>query len=169
MARAAADRKDTPVLGDEHVAFMSSDAISSAISSRDASNQPSLTKCLAVRVRGDQGMVEVFVDADRSVDLLRDVRAGNPIALVCSEPMSHRTIQVKGVRAEVAPIARDDEQFVAARVEAIVGHIAPLGYPEDGLRVYFSFTPGALTRITFAASAAFLQTPGPGAGAPLKT
>jgi hypothetical protein len=169
MTRGAAETKDTPVLGDEHVTFMSSDAISSAISSRDASNQPSLTKCLAVRVSGDQGTVEVFVDADRSVDVLRDLRAGNPIALVCSEPMSHRTIQVKGARAEIGPVAPDDWKFIAARVEAIIAHIAPLGYPEDGLRVYFSFTPSALTRIVFAASAAFLQTPGPGAGAPLKT
>lgn len=169
MTRAAADKTDTPVLGDEHVAFLSGDAISSAIASRDASNQPSVTKCLAVRVRGDQGTVEVFVDADRSVELLRDLRAGSPIALVCSEPMSHRTIQVKGVLADIGPLAPDDQKFVAARVEAIVAHIAPLGYPEDGLRAYFSFTPGALTRIVFAASAAFLQTPGPGAGAPLKT
>jgi len=168
VTRAAAD-KNTAVLGDEHVAFMSGDAISSAIASRDASNQPSLTKCLAVRVRGSQGEVEVFVDADRSVDLLRDLRAGGPIALVCSEPMSHRTIQVKGVRAAIGLLAPDDQNFVAAKVDAIVAHIAPLGYPEHGLRAYFSFTPGALTRIVFAVSAAFLQTPGPGAGAPLKT
>src|SRR5215470_17002803 len=129
---------------------MSSDAISSAISSRDASNQPSVTKCLAVRARGDQGTVEVFVDADRSVEVLRDLRAGSPIALVCSEPMSHRTIQVKGTRAEIGPVAPDDQKYVAAKVDAIVAHIAPLGYPEDSLRVYFSFTPDMLTRIVFA-------------------
>ena len=169
MTSTAADKAGTHVLGDEHVAFMSGDAISSAIASRDASNQPSLTKCLAVRVRGDQGTVEVFVDADRSAELLRDLRAGNPIALVCSEPMSHRTIQVKGTRAEIGPLGPDDQKFVAAKVDAIVAHIAPLGYPEPGLRTYFSFTPAALTRIVFSASAAFLQTPGPGAGAPLKT
>jgi len=169
VAHTAASKTDAPVLGDEYVAFLSGDAISSAIASRDASNQPSVTKCLAVRVRGDPRTVEVFVDADRSVELLRDLRTGSPIALVCSEPMSHRTIQVKGERAEVGPPAPDDQKFVAAKVDAIIAHIAPLGYPDDGLRAYFSFTPDTLTRIVFAASAAFLQTPGPGAGAPLKT
>src|SRR5882672_1276357 len=133
---------------------MSGDAISNAVAGRDASNQPSVAKALAVRVRSDRGTVEVFVDTERSGELLRDLRAGYPIALVCSEPRSHRTIQVKGQRTDV---------------EALVAHIAQLGYAEDGLRAYFAFTPSALTRIIFAASAAFLQTPGPGAGAPLKT
>jgi hypothetical protein len=156
------------VLDAEHVMFLSGGAISSAVAARNAANQPSLTKALAVRVRDDQRVVEIFVDAERSVILLQDLRAGSPIAIVCSEPMSHRTIQVKGPRAEIEPLAPGDAQFVSERVDAVVGHIAPMGYPVDGLRAYFAFTPSALTKIVFTATAAFLQTPGPGAGAPLK-
>ncbi|HYS11757.1 MAG TPA: hypothetical protein VEN28_00485 [Burkholderiaceae bacterium] len=169
MTRTATDKAAKTVLDAEHVAFMSGDAISSAVAGRDASNQPSVAKALAVRVRSDRGTVEVFVDTERSGELLRDLRAGYPIALVCSEPRSHRTIQVKGQRTDIEPLAPGDEQFVGAKVDALVAHIAQLGYAEDGLRAYFAFTPSALTRIIFAASAAFLQTPGPGAGAPLKT
>jgi hypothetical protein len=166
-------RATTPVppavLDADHVAFMSGHAVSSAGAARAASNQPSIAKGLAVRVRTDQRTVEVFMDAQRSHDVLRDLSAGSPVAIVCSEPKSHRTIQVKGTNVRIEPIAAGDVQFVSARVEAIVGHIVPLGYHEPALRVYFGFTAAALTKIVFEASAAFLQTPGPGAGAPLKT
>lgn len=158
----------TAVLDAEHVAFMSEGAISSAVAGRNATNQPSLTKALAVRVRADRRVVEIFVDAERSVAVLQDLRAGGPIALVCSEPMSHRTIQVKGPRADFEPLSPGDAQFVSEKVAAVVEHVAPMGYRVDVLRVYFSFTPSALTKIVFTATAAFLQTPGPGAGAPLK-
>jgi hypothetical protein len=160
---------DAPVLDAEHVAFMSGAAISSAVAARGASNQPSIAKGLAVRVRSDQRVVEVFVDADRSVPLLQHLRAGSPVAIVCSEPQSHRTIQVKGQRADIEPVAAGDEKFVAERVDALVAHIVPLGYRADPLRAYWAFTPTKLVKVVFAASAAFLQTPGPGAGAPLKS
>jgi hypothetical protein len=160
---------DSPVLDAEHIAFMSGAAISSAVAARSASNQPSIAKGLAVRVRGDQRTVEVFVDADRSVTLLQHLRAGSPVAIVCSEPQSHRTIQVKGQRAVIEPIAAGDEKFVAERVEALIAHIVPLGYRDDPLRAYWAFTPATLVKVVFAAAAAFLQTPGPGAGAPLKS
>ena len=169
MNRAAIDQPGAPVLGPEHVAFLSGAAISSALAGRDASNQPSVAKALAVRVHPEQPVVEVFVDADRSVELLRDLRAGSPLALVCSEPKSHRTIQVKGQRADIGPLAAGDQDFIAARVDAIVAHIVPLGYQQAALRAYFAFTPAALQKVVFTATSAFLQTPGPGAGAPLKS
>ena len=168
MNRASIDKGDTLVLGAEHVAFLSGAAISSALAARDASNQPSLAKALGVRVQGDQRVLEVFVDAERASEVLRDLRAGSPVALVSSEPKSHRTIQVKGTRADIGPLGPGDEAYVAARVDAIVAHVAPLGYHQAALRAYLAFTPAALLKVVFTASAAFLQTPGPGAGTPLK-
>lgn len=148
---------------------MSGGAVSSALAARDASNQPSVCKGLAVRVRDDQRTVEVFMDAQRSADVLRDLSAGSPVALVCSEPKSHRTIQLKGVNVRIEAIAPGDMQFVGAKVDAVIEHIVPLGYQDAALRAYFTFTAAALTKIVFETTAAFLQTPGPGAGAPLKT
>jgi hypothetical protein len=156
------------VLDAEHVQFMSGDAISSAVAARDNANRPSVAKGFAVRVHDGSGAVEVFVDTERAVDVLQDLRSGYPIALVCSEPMSHRTIQVKGERAEIKPLMPGDETFVARKVDGVVAHLLAFGYREQLLRAYFGFTPATLTRIVFTATAAFLQTPGPGAGAPLK-
>jgi hypothetical protein len=118
-------------------------------------------------VRADERVVEVFVDTQRADGVLDDLRAGSPVAMVCSEPRSHRTIQVKGAAVRIEPLEPGDATFVAAKVVAVVAHIVPLGYKDDALRAYFAFTPAALVRIVFVPSAAFLQTPGPGAGAPL--
>jgi hypothetical protein len=167
--RSVTRSSNAPVLDAEHVDFMSGAAISSAVAARSVSNQPSIAKGLAVRVRSDRRVVEVFVDADRSVALLEHVRAGSPVAVVCSEPRSHRTIQIKGQRADIEAITAGDEKFVADRVDTLVAHIVPLGYRDDPLRAYWAFAPAKLVKVVFAASAAFLQTPGPGAGAPLKT
>jgi hypothetical protein len=155
------------VLDAEHIVFIGGGAISSAVAARDTSNQPSVAKGFAVRVSDDQRVVEVFVDAQRAAGVLQDLRAGSPISIVCSEPMSHRTIQLKGAGARIEPLAPGDEAFVAAKVNAVIAHIAPLGYAAEALRAYFAFTPATLARIVFTPSAAFLQTPGPGAGAPL--
>jgi hypothetical protein len=151
----------------EHASFITSDGISCAVAARDESNQPSIAKGLAVRVRADRRTIEVFVDAERSGPLLRDVLAGSPPAFVCSQPSSHRTIQLKGDRAVIEPTTPDDTRLVTAKVDAVVAHIAPLGYRQEGLRSYFGFNAAALTKIVFVVSAAFAQTPGPGAGARL--
>ena len=156
------------VLDDEHIAFMSRDAISTAISTRNHSNRSAVSKGLAVRVRADRRTVEIFVDAERSTEVLNDVRAQSPVAVVCSEPSTHRTIQVKGPGAAIEMLAADEVQFVAGKVDALVKHIVPLGYADNAIRVYLTYTPSRLVKIVFPASAAFLQTPGPGAGAPIK-
>lgn len=165
MNRTAGGRNAPAVLDAEHAAFVAGDAISSAVAGRDASNQPSLAKALAIRVRADRRTVEVFVDGERAVGLLRDLRAGSPVAVVCSEPVSHRTIQIKGERVTIEGLAPGDATFVSGKVEAVVAHIAQLGFPPTGLRAYFSYTPAQLAKFVFAATAAFVQTPGPGAGA----
>jgi hypothetical protein len=154
-------------LDPEHVAFVTSDGISCAVAARDPGNQPAVAKVLAVRVQADRCTIEMFVDADRSTTVLHDLRTGSPIALTCSEPGSHRSIQLKGDGASVESATGQDVQFVTAKVDAAVARIAPLGYRQQGLRAYFGFTPAALKKVVFVAAAAFVQTPGPGAGARL--
>lgn len=151
----------------DHAAFLRREWISCAVAARDAGNRPSLAKAVAVRLCDDLNTVEVFVDGERAAGVLRDLRAGSPIALVCSEPASHRSIQVKGERAEVLPVGPGDAEFVAARFEAVATHVVALSYPHDGIRAYFHYAPEHLAKITFVAGGAFGQTPGPGAGAPL--
>ncbi len=166
MHRPAKDRSPFH-LEAEHAVFITRDGISCSVAARDGSNQPSVAKALAVRVRPDQCTLEVIVDAERAPQVLRDLRADSPLACVFSEPGSHRTIQVKGEGAATEPASADDVRLVTTRVDAIIDHLVRHGYRREALRAYFGFTPAALTKIVFVAAAAFAQTPGPGAGARL--
>jgi hypothetical protein len=156
-----------PVLDADTAAFIGGNGIAIAIAARDAANAPSLALGAGCRVSAHRSTVEVFVDQEQGADLVRDVRAGSPLAVVFSEPGTHRTIQIKAPHALVAPLARGDLAHVQRQVDALIARIAPLGYEPPGLRLYFGYTPAQLVRVTFAPTAAFVATPGPGAGSAL--
>ncbi len=157
-----------PVLDESTAAFIASPATSIAIASRDADGWPALFKAVACRVADDRSSVTLYVDGGVARDVLRALRDGSPVAAVFSEPATHRTLQIKGERATIGPAGPGDREFAHAQFEAVVAHIAALDYPEDGVRCYFHYEPDALVAVTFAPTAAFEQTPGPGAGAKLE-
>ncbi len=150
---------------DERIAgFIVGPDISMALASRDAQHVPSLFKASGCRVNAERTRVTVFVDQHFGASLVRDLRAGGPVAAVFSVPATHRTLQLKGERAEVGSVTPADREYVRAHVDAIVAHIAALGYAEAALRCYFHYAPEQLVAVSFTPTAAFEQTPGPGAG-----
>lgn len=154
-------------LDDTNAAFIAGPAVSIAVAARDASNVPSLFKAVACRVSDDRRRVTVYVDQQLAAAVVRDLRAGSPIAAVFSEPATHRTIQLKGERADVGPVTPADREYARERFDNIVAHIAALDYAENAVKCYFHYAPEQLVAIVFAPTAAFEQTPGPGAGARL--
>jgi hypothetical protein len=62
------------VLDADNAAFIVADGISCSIAARVAANRPSVGKALAVRVSGDRRRLEVFVDAERCAEVVRDLR-----------------------------------------------------------------------------------------------
>lgn len=155
------------VLDEAHARFIAERAVSSALSSCDAEHRPSLAKAAAVRVSADRLRVTMLVDQQLAADVVRDLRAGQPVAAVFSEPATHRTLQVKAPRAEVSAVTPADREFARQHLEATVAHVVPLGYEEAGIRCYFAHQPEQLVAVSFTPIAAFEQTPGPGAGRPL--
>jgi hypothetical protein len=150
---------------DERIAsFITGPDVSMAVASRDAQLMPSLFKVCGCRVNGERTRVTLYVDQNYAAGVVRDLRAGGPVAAVFSVPATHRTLQLKGERADVAAVTPADREYVRAHFESIVAHIAALGYPEDALRCYFHYAPEQLVAVSFAPQAAFEQTPGPGAG-----
>jgi len=156
-----------PVLNAEHARFIIENAVSSALSSRDADNRPSLAKVAACRISADRLRITLLVDQQLAADAMRDLRAGQPVAAVFSEPATHRTLQVKAPRAEIGTVTPADREFARQHHEATVAHLVPLGYEEAGIRAYFAHQPEQLVSVSFVPTAAFEQTPGPGAGRPL--
>lgn len=156
------------VLEERVAAFISAPAVSIAVASRDAEHQACLFKAVACRVSAARDGVTLLVDQQLASEVVRCLRAGMPIAAVFSEPATHRTLQLKGDRAEVAPATRQDIELAREHGRAIVEHIASLDYPYDAVRCYFHYSPENLVAVHFVPTAAFEQTPGPSAGTALQ-
>jgi hypothetical protein len=137
---------------------------SMSIATRDARLMPSVGKAVGCIVGGDRRSLTVLIDGQQSARIAADIGAGSPVAVVFSLPATHRTVQIKGARARIAPASPTQQVRARLHVDAIVEHLVPLGYSEPALRVLFSFSPEALLAVHFAPTAVFAQTPGPRAG-----
>jgi hypothetical protein len=135
-----------------------------SVATRDAELMPSVGKAVGCLVSPDRREIIVLIDREQSAQIAADIAAGSPIAAVFSLPATHRTVQIKGGRASLAPATPTQRVRARLHVDAIVEHLVPLGYAEAPLRVLFSYTPEALLALRFAPAAVFAQTPGPRAG-----
>lgn len=160
------DTDRTPILGAAHAAFVQG-SVSIVAASCDAQRMPSMGRVAGCAVAPDRCRVSLFVAARQAPALLADVRASGRIAVVFSRPSNNRTLQLKGDDATVRPTTADELSVVARYVEAFGEEITPLGYGPEQARTLFACVDGDRVAIDFTPSAAFEQTPGPNAGAPI--
>lgn len=146
----------------DRAAFMQS-GVSISLGARDGHLRPSVTRGLGCRVLPD-GEVRVYVDAPLSQDLLRDVGETGQVAVVFSDIVSHRTLQVKAADARVQLLDADDQQVVEAYVDRFSGVVVALDYPGSVPRALLASDPAARAAVAFHPQEGFEQTPGPQAG-----
>jgi len=155
---------DTPACPDwfdaDRAAFMQS-GVSMSVGSRDRNLRSSVSRALGCRVLPD-GEVRVYVDASLSCDLLRHVTDCGAVAVVFSNIVSHRTLQVKATDARVQGLDDDDQRAADAYMKRFAGTVTNLGYPETVPRALPE--PAARMAIVFHPHEGFEQTPGPQAG-----
>jgi hypothetical protein len=156
-----------PSFDEAHAAFMES-GVSVHVASRDPANVPSVARAVGCRVAPDRGRVTIFVSAAQAPELIRDLRASGKAAAVFSQPSTHRTIQIKGDDASVGALIEGDLARIAAYADALVRDLQALGYSEAFGRALVECDPADLVAVAFTPKAAFRQTPGPNAGAPLE-
>jgi hypothetical protein len=129
---------------------------------------PTLARVLGCRVTPGLQKVTIFVAASQADALMNAIRSTGAIAAVFTQPSTHASVQLKGTDAAVGPARPTDAQLSKRYIDAFVADAVPLGYPEDLLRALVAADPSDLVCITFSPAAAFLQTPGPRAGEPLR-
>jgi hypothetical protein len=156
-----------PVLDAEHAAFILLPGISMTAASRAPGNLSVLGRVHGCRLAPDGARVTVLLPGDQYPALIEGLRASRAIAVVFSQPSTHRTIQLKGTDAAIEPLAGGDEELAARWAEGFVAGLAALGYDATSIRATVWCDPGRLVAVGFTPSAAFQQTPGPRAGAPL--
>ncbi|MBP1771905.1 MAG: hypothetical protein H6P99_1068 [Holophagaceae bacterium] len=152
-------------LDPELVRFMTG-GLSINTGSGSAEGLPSQCRAFGVRV-DPTGRVTVFLAGAQAADLLRDAARSRALAVVFSDPPTHRTIQLKGRDARVEPLRPGDLAEVRAYREAFTRRLVPLGFTAPLVLALLDCPDDDLMALTFTPEAAFDQTPGAHAGAPL--
>jgi hypothetical protein len=129
--------------------------------SRDDRLVPSCTRVAALRCNPGSDRVTIWVATGSSARFLADVRATATVAIVNLEPISHRTLQLKGRAIAVRPAPEQDRVEVEAQLRRYFEHLELVGLP---VRLTDRFVRWPATAIDVAVEEVFDQTPGPGAG-----
>lgn len=156
------------LLIDEELARFLQGGVSMHAASRGADLVPRLARALGCRVSPDRRAVTVLLLASQARGMLEDFAANGRIAVVYSLPRSHRSVQLKGHDARVERPAAGDARLVEDYRQAFVDELSFLQYDPSLPRTLLSGAADDLVAVTFTPCQAYVQTPGPGAGAALK-
>jgi hypothetical protein len=118
------------------------------------------------RLSEDRRQVTVLLPEPSSRAVLADLRANGHIAVVFSEPSTHRTLQVKGEDAALVSGDARDAALAEQHLRNFVDEIGQLGFVAEVARTMLGHDR-QLMAVRFTVSAAFEQMPGPAAGEPL--
>jgi hypothetical protein len=155
------------LLDERAAAFLHRPGVSITAASRDEQNVPRIGRCLGCRVAAERQKVTVFVALSQYKAFFDALAASRAIAVVFSLPSTHRTLQLKGSDAAIERLAPGDAEIVVRHVDNFVDELAALGYPREVVRACHWCEATEVRAVTFTPTAAFEQTPGPDAGAPL--
>ncbi len=155
-------------LNEALVAFLES-GISISVAACDRDRRATVSRAVSCRVSMDRRRLTVVLAASACAPLLRAIAATGAVAVVFSEPTTHRSVQLKGTGAEIGPVAADLLPLLSDHVAAFTHELAQIGFSAEFTRTLMSYDPAELVAVSFSPTGAFTQTPGPDAGEPLKT
>ncbi|RZL91529.1 MAG: hypothetical protein EOP82_12700 [Variovorax sp.] len=154
------------LLTPEHVAMIDK-GVSAIVASRNVSHRPSLMRAVGTAISADGTQVTVYLARSQSRRLLLDVAATGQIAVVFSQPLSHRTVQVKAGEAQLRAADASDLPLLQRYMASMEYEIACVGYDARFVRAMLACPLEDVVAIRFTPTAAFDQTPGPRAGSAL--
>jgi hypothetical protein len=138
--------------------------VSVIVGSRDASLRPSVMRAVGSQLGPGEGAVTVYLSRTQSRQLLQDIAATGHVAVVFSEPASHRTVQLKATRAQIRPADDSDRPALERYVASMEHEVARVGFEAGFTRAFLAHRLDDLVAVHFVPEQAFDQTPGPQAG-----
>lgn len=154
------------LLSPEHIAMVDR-GVSVIVASRDAALRPSLMRGVGSAISACGTQVTVYLRRSQSRQLLQDIEAGGGVAVVFSEPPTHRTLQLKAPSATVRSANSDDLPLLRRYLASMQHELAQVGYGPEYAAAMLSAPLEDVVALRFTPRAAFDQTPGARAGAPL--
>jgi len=141
--------------------------VSVIVSSHDLALRPSVMRAVGSDVASDGSAITVYLSRRQSRQLIQDVAATGHVAVVFSQPATHKTVQVKATRAVLRNAQATDEPVLARYLASMEHEIQQVGYGPPMTRAMLAHRLDELVALSFAPEQAFDQTPGPKAGARL--
>ena len=141
--------------------------VSVIVGSRDAALRPSLMRAMGSRVEADGRDITVFLSRPHARQLLQDLAATGHIAVVFSQPSSHRTVQLKATRVEMRNAEAADVPLLEAYLRSMEHELQKVDIAPPLTRAMLAWRLDDLVAVRFTPEQAFDQTPGPRAGAHL--
>ncbi|HVL76063.1 MAG TPA: hypothetical protein VM406_08605 [Noviherbaspirillum sp.] len=125
---------------------------------------PVTARCCGCNVTPDRTALTVFLSSRQGAAVVRAVRDNGAIAVVFSQPSTHRTLQIKGRDALVVLPEPEDLDRVARYRHAFGEELRACGYDPLLAHTILSHPPADIVGLRFSPSEVYLQTPGPKAG-----
>jgi len=160
------DAPPPPLLSPEHIAMIDK-GVSTIVASRDAAMRPSVMRAVGAHIKADGSRITVFISRGQSRQLLQDIASTGRVAVVFSQPLSHRTVQVKATEADLRPAEEADLPVLRRYLASMEEEVAAVGFEARFVRAMLAFRLDELVAISFTPTEAFDQTPGPKAGTAL--
>ena len=155
-----------PLLPADYIALIKK-GVSAIVASRDAAHRPSLMRAVGADISDDGRQLTLFVSRTQAAQLLQDIAAVGVVAVVFSQPLSHRTVQLKARSAMLRPADSGDLPLLQRYRASMEQEIGAVGHGPDFVQAMLAWTLDDLVAVRCAPEQAFEQTPGLRAGTAL--
>jgi len=142
------------------------EGVSIYVGTRNARLEPNGARVIAVKVDADAQHLVAYVPTVDAEAVVADLEANGQAALAFARPADDRACQVKGACVSIRPAEPGERECVQAQWRGLLSQLAVVGIPPAATH---RWTTWPCVAIRLRVTAAFDQTPGPDAGAPLPT
>ena len=124
-------------------------------------------RAVGSRVEEDGRTITVYLSRRQSRQVVQNLAATGNIAVVFSEPSTHRSVQLKASRLDMRSADSQDAPVLERYRVAMECEIQRVGIAPPLTRAMLAHRHHVLQPVRFTPEQAFDQTPGPRAGTPL--
>jgi hypothetical protein len=135
------------------------------VGSVSAERMPACCRAIAIKADDELRAFTVYVPVATSQETISNVAGNRRIAVACSRPLTHSTVQIKGTVREVRLAGEGERAFVSERLAAFADELGDLGFPRRNIA---SLAHWPAFAIDVQVEELFEQTPGPNAGVSLQ-
>lgn len=161
-----AQSRTRPQLNADFLAIMVR-GVSAIVSASDPDLVPSVMRAVGSQVSAEGEHVTVYLNQSQSRQLLRNVATTDRLAVVFSEPSTHRTVQLKARGVRVREASEADVPALQAYLASMTVELGKIGIGPTLVAAMLAHRLDDVVALEFSPEEAFDQTPGPRAGQPI--